>query len=114
MESLVRVRSGAFLLDGAVKLEDVARTPDPRLRLRRAGSGLPFRPMDLPDVDLPRFLRGGEVAVGRDEPPGLVSVTRGHWLLAIGEVMRRDGGASAVPRKILEPEWKELCKILDK
>ncbi len=114
MESLVRMRSGAFSLRGAVQLDEMRQCADPRLRLRDAASGLPFRTVDLPDGDLARFMRGGEAVVNGGEAPGLVSVTRGKWLLAIGEAALRDGNMTLAPRKILEPEWKELFKIGDK
>jgi len=69
---------------GAPRARRGAQVRGPAPYAPRRGLGLPFRTVDLPDGDLARFMRGGEAVMDGGEAPGLVSVTRGKWLLAIG------------------------------
>ncbi len=113
MESLVRTRSGRFTLEDSVSLDRVARSEEPETFLQEAASGLPF-PLFEPDPQ-----EAGDILMGRPVPwtdissNGFVSITAQGRLLALGEITGTGGERRLSPRKILEPEGKELFKQND-
>ena len=114
MESLVRVRSGAFRLKDAVRLEELKSHQEPSALLQPAATGLPFPSVELPEPDMDRLMSGGTVQWPHNKVSGMLSVVSGKWLLALAESVPGEGSQLLAPRKILEPQWKELFKVADK
>jgi len=114
MESLVRIRSGTFSLDEAVDLDALQDDVSPAEQLSEAAHGLSFpRYEPVPD-DLKYILQGRTVPWRGEKVVGLVSVVLNGRLLGIGEVEDMNGEKVLVPKRILEPEGKELFISADK
>jgi tRNA U55 pseudouridine synthase TruB len=114
MESLVRVRSGAFALTEAVSLDDLADNPAPAGLLKEAASGLGFPAAQFDDESLMEFINGKEIPCPEGINQGLVSITRKGRLIALAAVREKDGERLLGPRRVLEPNLKELLKQTDK
>jgi tRNA pseudouridine55 synthase len=114
MESLIRVRSGVFPLTDAVSLDQIASDPDPARWLREAASGLDFPAVEPADETLMQLVGGKEIPCPAGVRKGLVSVTRKGRLIAVAAVRDRDGKRFLGPRRVLEPNLKELFKQTDK
>lgn len=114
MESLVRVRSGAFALEEAISLDELMDDKEPARWLREASKGLGFPAVEFDDETLMRFVGGKDVPCPTGIRNGLVSVTRKGRLIAVAVVRSREGGPSLAPRRVLEPNLKELLKQTDK
>jgi tRNA pseudouridine55 synthase len=114
MESLVRVRSGRFSIEDAVDLEEVAGGPSPEKWLRPAADGLDFPVTEPGDEDLMRLVSGTRIPCDDCSHEGLVSVTRRGRLIALAEALKADGTVMLSPRRVLEPDLKELFKQMDK
>ncbi|TNF50619.1 hypothetical protein EP232_00460, partial [bacterium] len=114
MESLVRVRSGRFSIEDAVDLEEVVGGPSPEKWLRPAADGLDFPVTEPGDEDLMRLVSGTRIPCDDCSHEGLVSVTRRGRLVALAEALKADGTVMLSPRRVLEPDLKELFKQMDK
>ncbi len=114
MESLVRVRSGAFPLEEAASLDEIVADPEPARLLREATSGLGFPVVEFDDETLMQFTGGKEMPCPDDIGNGLVSITRKGRLIALAAIRNRDGERLLGPRRVLEPNLKELLKQTDK
>jgi len=114
MESLVRVRSGRFPIEDAVDLDRVIADPSPGRWLRQAADGLGFPVTEPGDEDLMRLVSGTRINCEDCSRIGLVSVTRRGHLIALAEALKTDGAVMLSPRRVLEPDLKELFKQMDK
>ncbi len=114
MESLVRVRSGQFTLQDAIGLEELTADPAPEKWLRPAWMGLGFPVAELDDEALVKLVGGTRVPYGDGPEDGLVSVTRKGRLIAVAQSRKSGEGNVLLPRRVLEPNLKELFKNLDK
>jgi tRNA pseudouridine55 synthase len=114
MESLVRVRSGAFTLEEAASLDEIVSDPEPTRLLREASSGLGFPVVEFGDETLMQFVGGKEIPCPDGIGNGLVSITRKGRLIALAAIRDRDGERLLGPRRVLEPNLKELLKQTDK
>lgn len=114
MESLVRARSGRFSMEDAVSLDDVTRDPVPEKWLRQAADGLGFPVTEPGDEDLMRLVSGTRIRCDDCRREGLVSVTRKGRLIALAQAMKTEGTVMLSPRRVLEPDLKELFKQMDK
>ena len=114
MESLIRVRSGQFSIEDAAQLDEVTSDPSPGKWLRQAADGLGFPVVEPSDEDLLRLVSGTRIQGENCGGEGLVSVTRRGRLIALAEVIRADGTVMLSPRRVLEPDLKELFKQMDK
>jgi hypothetical protein len=114
MKSLVRVRSGRFSISDAVDLERVVSDPSPEKWLRQAADGLGFPVTEPGDEDLMRLVSGIRIPCDDCSQEGLVSVTRRGRLVALAEALNAEGTVMLSPRRVLEPDLKELFKQLDK
>jgi len=114
MESLIRARSGQFSIKDAAQLDQVTGDPTPERWLRQAAEGLGFPVFEPGDEDLIRLVSGKQIPWENCSREGLVSVTRSGRLIALANASRVDGTALLSPRRILEPDLKELFKQMDK
>ena len=114
MESLVRFRSGAFPLEEAASLDEIVSDPEPARLLREASSGLGFPVVEFDDETLMQFIGGKEIPCPDGIGNGLVSITRKGRLIALAAIRDRDGERLLGPRRVLEPNLKELLKQTDK
>lgn len=114
MESLIRVRSGQFPLDEAADLDRVVSDPSPEKWLRQAADGLGFPATEPGDEDLMRLVSGTRIRCHDCTQEGLVSVTRRGRLIALAEAQKADEVVMLSPRRVLEPDLKELFKQMDK
>jgi tRNA pseudouridine55 synthase len=114
MESLVRVRSGMFTLEDAADLEQVASEQDPEIRLRAAAEGLGFPAFEPDEEELGTLAGGGEIPWTRTPEAGNVSVTWQGRLIAVAQIREREGKRVLSPRRVLEPDLKELLKNYEK
>lgn len=114
MESLIRVRSGRFPISEAVDLDRVVGDDSPEKWLRQAADGLGFPVTEPGDEDLMKLVSGTRIRCDDCAREGLVSVTRRDRLIALAEVLDADGTAMLSPRRVLEPDLKELFKHMDK
>ena len=114
LETLVRVRSGAFTISDSFQLRDVEENSDPASLLTEAATGLQFPVWSIEDADLERLLEGREVLLAGEMEPGLVSLVRNSRLIALGEVKTVEGKNILAPRRVFEPYFKELCKQQEK
>jgi len=114
MKSLVRVRSGRFPISDAVDLEQVVSDPSPEKWLRQAADGLGFPVTEPGDEDLMRLVSGTRIPCEDCSQEGLVSVTRRGRLVALAEALKAEGTVMLSPRRVLEPDLKELFKQMDK
>lgn len=103
MESLERVRSGAFSLDDTVKLHQLDAAQDPGKFLTGAAAGLSFPVVEPDREDLEKLLQGQAVAMTRSGAEGMVSVVRDGLLVALASVKETAGEKMLEPRRILEP-----------
>jgi len=103
MESLKRVRSGAFSLEETVKLDKLNEARDPGKYLLGAAAGLSF-PIIEPDRDgLKKLLQGQAVPVTESGLEGMISVVRDGHLVALASVNETAGEMVMEPKRILEP-----------
>ena len=114
MESLVRVRSGQFSIKDAADLEQVTKDPSPERWLRHAADGLGFPMAEPGDEDLMRLVSGTSIPCDDSDLEGFISVTRKGRLIALAQAMIEDGKVMLHPRRVLEPDLKELFKQMDK
>ena len=114
MESLIRVRSGQFPLEEAIELDRVVNDPSPEQWLRQASDGLGFPVIEPGDEDLMRLVSGTRIRCDDCSREGLVSVTRRGRLIALADALKVDGTVMLSPRRVLEPDLKELFKQMDK
>ncbi len=114
MESLVRVRSGRFLIGEAVDLDRVVNDPSPEKWLRQAADGLGFPVTEPGDEDLMRLVSGTRIRCDDCSPEGLVSVMRMGRLIALAEAQKTDETVMLSPRRVLETDLKKLFKQMDK
>jgi tRNA U55 pseudouridine synthase TruB len=114
MESLIRVRSGQFTIEDAADLSEVEKDPKPENWLRQAADGLRFPVTEPGDEDLMRLVSGTRIPCEGCSGEGLVSVTRKGRLIALAEQVKKDGTVLLSPRRVLEPDLKELFKHMDK
>jgi hypothetical protein len=114
MESLTRVRSGQFSIEDAAKLDQIEVDPNPEGWLRQAADGLGFPVAEPGDEDLMRLVSGTRIPCEGCGAEGLVSVTRKGRLIALAESVLSDGRVMLSPRRVLEPDLKELFKHMDK
>jgi tRNA pseudouridine55 synthase len=114
MESLVRVRSGAFALTEAVSLDEFSGNPEPAGLLKEAAAGLGFPAVQFDDESLMQFIGGKEFPCPEGIVQGLVSITRKGRLIALAAVREKGGERLLGPRRVLEPNLKELLKQSDK
>jgi len=114
MESLIRVRSGRFPIDEAADLDQVVNDPSPERWLRQAADGLGFPVTEPGDEDLMRLISGTSILCDDCSRDGLVSVTRRGRLIALAEAHEAEGAVMLSPRRVLEPDLKELFKQTDK
>jgi tRNA pseudouridine55 synthase len=114
MESLVRVRSGQFSIEDAEDLEQVSNDPTPEKWLRQAADGLGFPVTEPGDEDLMRLVSGTRIPCDDCDQDGFISVTRKGRLIALAETLVADGKVMLSPRRVLEPDLKELFKQMDK
>lgn len=114
MESLIRVRSGRFSMDDAVALDQVLNDRAPESWLRPAVDGLGFPVSEPGDEDLMRLVSGTHIPGGNSFREGLVSITRRGHLIALAQAQEEEGKVMLFPRRILEPDLKELFKQMDK
>ncbi|NOY86280.1 MAG: tRNA pseudouridine(55) synthase TruB [Deltaproteobacteria bacterium] len=104
MESLVRVRSGNFTLEDAVKLDSLPGDAAAlRPLLQSPASGLPFARYELEDDMLAQILMGRTVLWPGREKDGMISVVSGRRLVALGEITRKNEKTVLIPKRILEP-----------
>jgi len=114
MESLIRVRSGRFSISEAVDIDQVVSDPSPEKWLRQAADGLGFHVTEPGDEDLMRLVSGTRIRCVDCSREGLVSVTRRGRLIALAEAQKADETVMLSPRRVLEPDLKELFKQMDK
>lgn len=114
MESLIRVRSGRFSIEDTVALDQLMKEPSPEKWLRNAFEGLGFPRVEPGDEDLMRLVSGTHIRCEDGIKEGLVSVTRRGHLIALAEAATMEGAVRLFPRRILEPDLKELFKQMDK
>jgi len=114
MESLVRVRSGRFLIGEAVDLDRVVNDPSPEKWLRQAADGLGFPVTEPGDEDLMRLVSGTRIRCDDCSREGLVSVMRMGRLIALAEAQKTDETVMLSPRRVLETDLKKLFKQMDK
>ena len=114
MASLIRVRSGRFSIEEAANLDRVVSDPSPEKWLRQAADGLGFPVTEPGDEDLMRLVSGTRIRCDDCSREGLVSVTRRGRLIALAEALEADGTVMLSPRRVLEPDLKELFKQMDK
>lgn len=114
MESLVRVRSGMFTLKDAADLEQVASEPAPERWLRKAAEGLGFPSVEPDEEELSTLVGGGEIPWTGFPDGGNVSITRQGRLIAVARIREREGKKILSPRRVLEPDLKELFKNYEK
>lgn len=114
MESLVRVRSGRFSMDDAVDLDQIMSDPSPEKWLRHAADGLGFPVTEPDDENLMRLVTGTRIRCDGCDKGGLVSVIRKGRLIALAEALDAEGTVMLSPRRVLEPDLKELFKQMDK
>jgi len=114
MESLIRVRSGQFPLEEAIDLERVINDPSPEQWLRQAADGLGFPVTEPGDEDLMRLVSGTRIRCDDCSREGFVSVTRRGRLIALAEALKTEETVMLSPRRVLEPDLKELFKQMDK
>jgi tRNA pseudouridine55 synthase len=114
MQSLTRVRSGRFSLSDAVDLESVVNDPAPDKWFRPAAEGLGFPVAEPDDEDLMRLVSGTRIPCDGCGPEGLVSVTRKGHLIALAQAAKVDSTVMLTPKRVLEPDLKELFKQMDK
>jgi len=114
MESLIRVRSGRFSLEDAADLDLVESDPSPGKWLRQAADGLGFPVTEPDDEDLMRLVSGTRIRCTDCSGEGLVSVTRKGRLIALAEALIAEEKVMLSPRRVLEPDLKELFKQMDK
>jgi tRNA pseudouridine55 synthase len=114
MESLVRVRSGQFSIEDAADLEQVTTDPSPEKWLRQAADGLGFPVTEPGDEDLMRLVSGTRIPCDDCGQEGFISVTRKGRLIALAQALIADGKVMLSPRRVLEPDLKELFKQMDK
>ncbi|MFV1956338.1 MAG: tRNA pseudouridine(55) synthase TruB [bacterium] len=110
MESLVRVRSGAFHIDDTIELDKLRSGTDPEKWLRNAASGLSFPEFEPEDADLAGLLQGRPVSWSGDQLEGMVSVVRNGCLVALVSVGESEGRMVIEPRRILKPAKELLNK----
>jgi len=114
MQSLIRVRSGRFPIGDAIDLDQVVNDPAPGKWLRQAADGLGFPVTEPDDEDLMRLVSGTRIRCDDCGREGLVSVTRRGRLIALAEALNAEGKVMLSPRRVLEPDLKELFKHMDK
>ncbi len=121
MEGLRRLRNGRYTLAEAVTLGVVTAAPDPDVFLRPTAEALTFPRYRPTPAEWESLSRGRPVPWTGSAPGlspsgggGLVAVVEGGLLLALGEVREGKEGPELIPRKVLEPEGKKLCKIEEK
>ncbi len=108
METLVRIKSGAFHIDDTVELDKFRSGTDPGKWLRNAASGLSFPEFEPEDADLARLLQGRPVSWSSDQEEGMVSVVRNGYLVALASVGESEGRMVIEPRRILEPNLSSI------
>ncbi len=97
LRRLERTRIGPFLLDEAIKQDELEKAPDPETVIEGphwiplAKIPLPFPSVEINPTAASRFIHGQEVVVLRSgtdilEPNGPIAVRSGDQLLGIGEV----------------------------
>jgi tRNA pseudouridine(55) synthase len=114
MESLIRVRSGQFPLGEAIDLDKVVNDLSPEQWLRYAADGLGFPVTEPGDEDLMKLVSGTRIRCDDCSREGLVSVTRRGRLIALAEALKAEETVMLSPRRVLEPDLKELFKQMDK
>jgi tRNA pseudouridine55 synthase len=114
MESLIRIRSGMFTIDDAVNLEQAAADPAPEGLLKAATAGLGFPTIEPIEDELIRLVGGAEIPWTGPVDEGAVSVTWRGRLIAIAQIRHREGRRTLAPIRVLEPDFKELFKYLEK
>ncbi len=114
MESLIRVRSGRFTMEDAADLDQIMNDPFPETWLRQAADGLGFPVTEPDDENLMKLVTGTRIRCEDCHGEGLVSVTRKGRLIALAEIQDAEGMLVLSPRRVLEPDLKELFKQMDK
>lgn len=104
MESLVRVRSGAFHLDDTANLDQLHSGKGPVGWLREAATGLTFPEFEPEDMELASLVQGRPVPWSGDQSEGMVSVVRNGCLVALASIKETEGKMTIEPRRILEPD----------